>query len=241
MGENEARLIKENEELREQLELAKETLEAMRKGDVDAIIVDNPQGEHLLYSLVSPDHPYELFLENMGEAALIISEKGTILYANRSFFQMLGYHSEEVIGASVIDFIQDNQRSFFLKAIQKISKRKSEFCFIKKNEQVLTVAVSISTGMWQDRANICLLLNDITNFKRAQKLIEISKSTTKILGEAPNIGLAFKSLIELLKSYLGWEVMIVWAWNKETQSLTCVEMTHISDRACCATLSEVSK
>src|SRR5215469_10982376 len=76
-------------QLRRNLSEAQETLEAIRSGDVDAVVVNGPQGNQI-YSLTGADQPYRVFVERMQEGAVTISHRGIILYANRRFADMVG-------------------------------------------------------------------------------------------------------------------------------------------------------
>lgn len=228
MQDQDNHLQQENEELKERLREAEETLEAMRKGNVDAIVVQGPKGEQL-YSLVSPEHPYQVFIESMGEVALILSEEGVILYANPAFYEMIGFLPEEVIGNSILNFIQESHKSFFINNVFKKQNKKSELNFVTKDQQLLNMSISVSKGSGNENENLCLLATNISTLKRVQRLIETSEAVTKILSEAPNITLALKSVVEILKSFLGWEVIVLWIWNHEKQVLTCTDIAHVDD------------
>ena len=62
-------LLKENEELRFQLNEANDTIEAIRTGQVDALILHGEDG-HQLYTLKSADQTYRVFIEKMTEGAV---------------------------------------------------------------------------------------------------------------------------------------------------------------------------
>ncbi len=62
-------LQKEVEELRFQLTEANETIEAIRTGQIDALVVQGQEG-HQLYSLKSADQTYRVFIEKMTEGAV---------------------------------------------------------------------------------------------------------------------------------------------------------------------------
>ena len=79
-----AQLIAENEELRARLEEAEATLDAIRRGEVDALIVAGPAGNQV-YTLTDADRIYRTLIEEMNEGALTVAGDGMILYANRRF------------------------------------------------------------------------------------------------------------------------------------------------------------
>ena len=77
-------LLTELQTLRLRLEEAEETLRAIAAGEVDALVVDGPDGEQI-FTLQGADHPYRLMVENMREGALTINHEGIIVYCNDSF------------------------------------------------------------------------------------------------------------------------------------------------------------
>ncbi len=79
----------ENEELRLRLAESEEALQAIRNGEVDAIIVSGSGGDKI-FSLTSADTPYRIILEEMDEGAVIITAEGTILYHNQMFANLFG-------------------------------------------------------------------------------------------------------------------------------------------------------
>ncbi len=68
-------------ELEARLREAEETLDAIRNGDVDAVVVGGPSGQQV-YTLENADRPYRVLIEQMQEGAVTLSEDGTILYCN---------------------------------------------------------------------------------------------------------------------------------------------------------------
>ncbi len=67
--------------LRSRLAEAEHALSAIRSGDVDAIVVDGPNGR-MVYSLQGPDQPYRVLVERMSEGAATADANGTILFCN---------------------------------------------------------------------------------------------------------------------------------------------------------------
>jgi len=107
-------LLSENQELKYRLEEANETIDAIRNGMVDALVVkDGNDGNHQLYTLKSADQTYRVFIEKMAEGAVTLNEAGIILYSNSRFARMLDTSLEKVIGARFIDFIYDEDAGRF--------------------------------------------------------------------------------------------------------------------------------
>jgi PAS domain S-box-containing protein len=89
-------------QLQEDLREARETLDAIRRGEVDAVIVSGQGGEQV-YSLASAEQPYRVYIERMQEGAVTVSADGLILYCNRRFAEMLGRPLERAIGSPLPD------------------------------------------------------------------------------------------------------------------------------------------
>ena len=92
-------------DLRERLRESEETLEAIRMGEIDALVVGGPTGERRVYTLEGADRPYRALIEQMEEGALTISHDGTVLYCNLRAASMLGVPQQRAIGQMLHRFI----------------------------------------------------------------------------------------------------------------------------------------
>src|SRR5678815_2099626 len=97
-------LTPEIEELRLQLQEANETINAIRTGQIDALVVTTEDGQQL-YTLKSADHTYRVFIEKMKEGAVTLNSNGIILYCNSQFADMINLPLTKVIGLPIMNFI----------------------------------------------------------------------------------------------------------------------------------------
>jgi formate hydrogenlyase transcriptional activator len=65
--------LTEVQELRTQLEEAQETLNAIRRGEVDGLVVSTPKGEQV-YTITGAEKPYRALIEDMREGAVMLSD-----------------------------------------------------------------------------------------------------------------------------------------------------------------------
>src|SRR5579871_7005990 len=79
----------EFDSLKDRLAEAEETLQAIRQGEVDAVIVKTAAGPQV-YTLLNADRPYRNIVERMQEGALTLAPDGTVLYANQRLASFLG-------------------------------------------------------------------------------------------------------------------------------------------------------
>src|ERR1043166_4138617 len=70
------------QQLRARLHEAEATLEAIRSGAVDAVVVSGPRGDQTR-AFEGATHPYHVLLNAMSDGAALLSPDGTILFGNR--------------------------------------------------------------------------------------------------------------------------------------------------------------
>ncbi|MEE7506033.1 ATP-binding protein [Methylobacterium mesophilicum] len=92
-------------ELEARLEESEETLAAIRRGDFDAVVVEGPNHERLVYTLENADLPYRALIEQMQEGAFTLALDGTLLYCNRRLAEMLGEPQERLTGRTLQAFV----------------------------------------------------------------------------------------------------------------------------------------
>src|SRR5689334_2292994 len=111
-------LTDELAELRLQLQEANETIEAIRTGQVDALVVKKGEDHHL-YTLKSADQTYRVFIEKMKEGAVTLNKEGIILYCNSQFATMVNQPLAKVIGLCFHDFIPTECRDEYIGLFEK--------------------------------------------------------------------------------------------------------------------------
>ncbi|MGY4537722.1 two-component system phosphate regulon sensor histidine kinase PhoR [Mucilaginibacter sp. UYNi724] len=108
--------LEEIQELRFQLEEAQETINAIRTGQVDALVVKDTDG-HQLYTLKTADQTYRVFIERMSEGAVTINRDGIVLYCNTRFAVMAATPLEKVLGMPLKSFVPDSSKETLKKVI----------------------------------------------------------------------------------------------------------------------------
>ena len=86
-----------------QLREADELLDAIRSGEVDAVVVGSA-GKTQVYTLENADRPYRVLIEQMQEGAVTVSADGTVLYCNERLATLLGKAREQIVGSVLGDY-----------------------------------------------------------------------------------------------------------------------------------------
>ena len=162
----------EIEELRARLAEAEETLNAIRAGEVDAVLVTGLTGDKV-FTLEGADHTYRRLIEEMSEGAVVLTTAGDILYCNRCFAEFVGLPLKIVLGDSI--------RRFFAEADQKTLQSLLENAQEDRSTAELTLHTSDGKGVpahlsataltLADVVSICLVVTDLTELKRSQNLV----------------------------------------------------------------------
>src|SRR5882724_13283782 len=100
----------EIKDLKARLAEAEQTLNAIRTGEVDALVVSGSEGDQI-FTLKGAEMPYRILVEEMNQGALLIIPDGTILYANTRFAVLSKMPLEQVIGSSWQQFFPHDKHS----------------------------------------------------------------------------------------------------------------------------------
>src|ERR1700759_1083228 len=106
------------EEMISRLREAEETLEAIRTGEVDAVVIAGSRGQQV-YTLENADRPYRVLVEQMQEGAITLSESGTILYCNERFASLAATPHAEVIGQPLARYFSADEARILSEMIDK--------------------------------------------------------------------------------------------------------------------------
>ena len=169
----------ELDELQRRLEEAEETLRAIREGEVDALVVEAPEGE-VIYTLAGADYPYRLMIDEMNEGAVSVSPDSFILYSNRNFTGILGLREASVSNASGVpfgDYIVPEMREQFLEDLQHAREQsvRREYTLSPGNGKHVPVLMSFAKLQPQTNT-IGIVITDLTAQKALEEKLRQAKS-----------------------------------------------------------------
>lgn len=159
-------LRKENEELRQKLSEAEETLRSITGGEVDALVVNTQLGEQV-FTLQGADTIYRIAIENINEGAITLSTEGTILYSNHYFARMLEADLNKIIGASIFDFIDPKDHEI-LRSLLSQEKGRIEVTIHSANRTQVPAYFATKKLQLEDSTTICAAVTDLTELKKVQ-------------------------------------------------------------------------
>jgi PAS domain S-box-containing protein len=164
-------LILQIEDLRLRLDEAEETLSAIRRGEVDGLVISGPKGDQV-FTLKGAERPYRFFVEAMNEGAVTLSFDGTILYCNDRFAEMVETPYEKIVGSSVYQFVSSPE--VFGPAFQKgkTERSKTQVLLKTKPNEPMPVSVSFNPMQEDEVPGICMVVSDLTEHVRQNELLQ---------------------------------------------------------------------
>lgn len=163
-------------DLQSQLEEARETLCAIRAGEVDALVISGPQGDRV-FTLQSAEQPYRLLIEQMREGAVMLLREGTIHYANRAFADLVERPLEQVLGSDVHAYIAPTDRLLFAGLLQqtRAGTARGEVSLCTARGALLPVHLGLNTMVVDGVESVCLMVTDLSERKHhEQQILELN-------------------------------------------------------------------
>lgn len=156
-------------ELRAQLREASETIEAIRQGGVDSLII-GPPGREQVYTLTSADRPYRLIVEAMSEGAATVSPRGVILNANPRLGEMTGRGAAALAGTPALDLARPSYRPIVGRLLEVTSgaTARGEVELAGAGGEPIPVLLSVSAFDLDSTHLRCLVVTDLSAQRRAE-------------------------------------------------------------------------
>jgi signal transduction histidine kinase len=129
--------------LRTRLAEAEATLEAIRTGEVDALVVAGPGGEQTL-AIEGATHPYHVLLNAMSDGAALLAPDGTILFGNRRLGEIARAALDSLRGSRFQQLVAPAQRSSVDRFLRDGRNGGREFAIVSEDAAATPVWIALS-------------------------------------------------------------------------------------------------
>jgi PAS domain S-box-containing protein len=230
-------LFSENQELKQYIYELEETLNSIRNGEIDAIVVSGADGEKL-YSLSSVETKYRIILEEMYEGAITLTKEGLITYCNSRFAELFSVPIEKLIGSYFVDLLDENEEKEFLRILQTglIGKSIGELTYKFGDGHTKDFRISISALPSEIENGFCILFSDISDLrikekelqhlnsvlelKVADRTADLNRAISELREEASKRKIAEEELTKSLERFNLANLAtfdIIWDWDIQTK------------------------
>ena len=165
-------LLKLLEEAEYRLEEANDTIDAIKSGEIDALIIRDNDG-HSIFTLKTADHSFRIFIEQMSEGAITLNKDGVILYSNSSFASIVDLPLEKIIGHSFNRFILPKDLPEWDYSVLSAWNHptKVELNLSEMNSNVVPVLLSLKKLELSDGLSMSVIVTDLSLQKEAERLL----------------------------------------------------------------------
>jgi PAS domain S-box-containing protein len=156
--------------LRSRLHDAEATLEAIRSGAVDAVVVSGPGGDETR-AFEGATHPYHVLLNAMSDGAALLSADGTILFGNRRLAEIAHAPLESVRGSRFPQFAAPPERPSLEAFLRVGGNAGREFVFMDEAGSATPVWIALSQVPLEARNGHTVrmvIITDLTDRKHAE-------------------------------------------------------------------------
>jgi PAS domain S-box-containing protein len=168
----------EVDELRARLREAEETLEVIRGGEVDAVVVGGPLGQQI-YTITNADRPYRLLVEQMREGAITLLTTGLIVYCNEAFASLLGKRAGQISGTPFQQFILQTDITLFENLLKSASGGRVVLTLVATGHTEVPVNLSLSPLPENaDGRVICGIVTDLRQLRQSTQ--ELADAGTRL-------------------------------------------------------------
>jgi PAS domain S-box-containing protein len=154
-------------------------LKAIRRGEIDAIVVSGA-GEERVFTLEGAEHPYRVLVESMSEGAATLSRDGVILYTNPKLAALLGTTAAALTSTRLVDWAAPPNREQLDVMVDACGSEavSGELALVASNGALRPVHVSLSPLVLESESFCCAIISD-QRFARHHAALEKAAQKTK--------------------------------------------------------------
>ena len=168
--------------LRDRVEELEATLLAIRQGEVDALVINSPQGDQV-FTLQGAEHPYRVLVETINEGAATLDAEGTVLYANTRIAEMLGVPLEKFIGVSIQSHVPAGQQEKLQSLIDTARRGTAtgEISLGHGDGRQRLIRLSLSPVKNSNIETICVVATDLSELVGANDALKANEDALRQL------------------------------------------------------------
>lgn len=169
----------ELKQLRDRLHEAEQTLQAIRNGEVDAFLVSGIDGDRV-QTLQDTDDFYRLFIDEMNEGALLLSEQGLIIFCNQRFAEWVARAATQLIGKAFTECLSPGYEAPFAALFRGglVGHAAGEISCLSSDGRLLPLRVALTPSQTAAGKGVCVVATNLTEAR--QRELELNKSLREV-------------------------------------------------------------
>lgn len=173
---------KEDSALRRRVAELEQTFTAIRRGEVDALVVKLPEGERV-FLLQGAEHPYRVLVETINEGAATLDGNGAVLYANNRFAELTGLPLEKFIGSRLQDHVPETELQKLRDLLESGTRGsvKGEVELKRNGSRKTSIRLSLSPVKGAELETVCAVATDLTELSDANDALQANEEALRQL------------------------------------------------------------
>lgn len=173
---------REDSLLRRRVAELEQIFTAIRRGEVDAVVVKLAQGERV-FLLQGAEHPYRVLVETINEGAATLDGDGTVLYANNRFADLAGLPLEKFIGTRLQDHVPATELPRLEGLLEKGTRGsvKGEIELQWNSSRKTSIRLSLSPVKGAELETVCAVATDLTELSGANEALRANEEALRQL------------------------------------------------------------
>jgi PAS domain S-box-containing protein len=181
------------EQLEAQLSESREMLEAIRNGEVDAVVVGEAESRRV-YTLEGADRSYRLLIEQMREGAVMLSAEAVVLYGNAALADLLGVPPERLLGHRFRRFVCEGDRQVLAELLS--AGGTAEISLRRPSGEVFPARLSLGQLTTDAGPVMCGVITDLTAANALAREISDARSRLAVETAGREIDERYRLILE---------------------------------------------
>jgi two-component sensor histidine kinase/PAS domain-containing protein len=156
---------------------ADETVQAIHRGDVDAVVVMRALEGPQVILLQGAEEPYRVLVERMSDGALTAGPDGIILYVNDRLCELTGYPSSRLVGRDLASLFEGEPPTL-------VPEVTAETSLLRNGDDAMPVAVWSRPISIANTTATLIRLTDLSIHRRAEQIAAAERFARSVLEQA---------------------------------------------------------
>ncbi|MGC2331145.1 MAG: response regulator [Candidatus Acidiferrales bacterium] len=161
---------------------SREIVLAIRRGRVDALVIEGSEGEQVL-TLQGSDQPYRVLVETINDGVATLDPDGTILFVNHRFAQIMRLPANHAIGTSLASHVSPADREPLRDLIVRGGRANAqgEITLNAQDGHSRIVRLALTPLNNSESRNICMVATELTELVEANEALRSNEESLQLL------------------------------------------------------------
>ena len=161
---------------------SEDLIHAIRRGTIDALVMEGTDGERVL-TLQDADHAYRVLVETIRDGVATVDSSGVVLYANSRFAAILRVSTENFIGASLQTLVSPSEWKVLHRLIADglANSTEADITLDSAEGRPRVVRLALNPVRNSNPPSLCVIATELTELVEANDALRIHQESVRQL------------------------------------------------------------